>query len=153
MDNILMNEVNQHTSDEVAKVLAGLQAQGVDIAALQAALEAQGTNIGSILEKVQQSGGGLTSCIRKIQRGTGSCKSATDITLSGFSNVGKMIVLLNGTGGNGTSTASSVGSGSNELGVDFYVSSLSATNLEVRLDDFLNYQWSGLFSYQVIEFY
>ena len=148
MNNILRDEVNQHTSDEVAKVLADLEAQGVDIAALQTALTAQGMNIETILQNVQNSGGGLTSCIRKIQRGTVSIsryESSVDVTLSGFSNVGKMFVLLHGVSclHDGSSTA---------FAVLPYVSSLTAKKLTLgHADSFSDYGKN--FSYQVIEFY
>lgn len=97
MSKIEMMEVNQHTSDEVAKVLADLEAQGVDIAALQTALTAQGTNINTILQKVQNSGGGLTSCVRKVQFGCASIgrnSSTFSVTLSGFTNAAKMVPIL-----------------------------------------------------------
>lgn len=42
MDNILRDEVNQHTSDEVEKVLAELEAQGVDLTAIKEALANSG---------------------------------------------------------------------------------------------------------------
>lgn len=153
MSKIEMMEVNQHTSDEVAKVLADLEAQGVDLAALQAALTAQGTNINTILSKVQNSGGGLTSCIRHVQRGTGTTYNTVDIALSGFSDVNKMIVLLNGAGGSANTGSNNVNSNTVFAGVDFYVSALTVNKLTVALKKFLTAEWTGPFSYQVIEFY
>ena len=49
MDNILRDEVNQHTSDEVEKVLAELEAQGVDLTAIKEAL----ANAGGAVKSVQ----------------------------------------------------------------------------------------------------
>lgn len=56
MDNILRDEVNQHTSDEVEKVLAELEAQGVDLTAIRAALEGMGTGSSGMKVKSFQSG-------------------------------------------------------------------------------------------------
>lgn len=59
MSKIEMMEVNQHTSDEVAKVLEDLEAQGVDIAAVGANIEAIKTAIagsvkgGKVVKSIQ----------------------------------------------------------------------------------------------------
>lgn len=143
MSKIEMMEVNQHTSDEVAKVLADLEAQGVDIAALQTALTAQGTNINTILSKVQNSGGGLTSCIRKIQRGViseaGKSYKRT-ITLSGFSNLDKMFAIVNG-----YLEAAEFR--------PYFVDSLTTTSLTVSPGYTSASSLNFKVSYQVIEFY
>lgn len=60
MDNILRDEVNQHTSDEVEKVLAELEAQGVDITALA-------LNVTAIKNAIENSSSGLN--LKKIQYG------------------------------------------------------------------------------------
>ena len=63
MDNILRDEVNQHTSEEVEKVLAELEAQGVDLTAIKEAL----------------ANAGGSSAVKSVQRGTidSSTSSAT----------------------------------------------------------------------------
>ena len=70
MDNILRDEVNQHTSDEVAKVLADLKAQGVDITALQTALAGQGVDITAIKDILAGMGTGSSGMkVKSFQRG------------------------------------------------------------------------------------
>lgn len=96
-------------------------------------------------------------CVRKVARGvatltvTGSnAEDGVTITLSGFTDVNKMVVILDG----GSTYASS----SNGYLLPGYVSSLSTNELVVmpisttssELDS--NYK-SRMFSYQVIEFY
>ena len=50
-----------------------------------------------IIAAMPSGSSGLTSCIRKIQRGTAMFKNeATSVTLSGFSTLGKMVVIING---------------------------------------------------------
>jgi hypothetical protein len=113
-------------------------------AALQAALTAQGTNINAILQKVQNSGG-LTSCIRKIQRGTsniGSKDSTVDITLSGFSKLDKMIVILNGYSYYDSNFLYPV-----------YVAGLTVSKLTVGGYSYSSSKSGKTFSYHVIEFY
>lgn len=74
--------------------------------------------------------------IRHIQRGTASAGGHT-VALSGFSNIDKMIVLLNGGSTNGNLGDTPMP----------YVSSLSATRMRIEGGN------SASVSYQVIEFY
>lgn len=78
--------------------------------------------------------------VKKIQRGTARTgngdQAVADISLSGFTNLNKMFVILNGIVG------SSSGSGSGAV----YMTSLTTTKLSVKS----NY-YNSDFSYQVIE--
>ena len=122
MSKIEMMEVNQHTSDEVARVLADLEAQGVDIAALQTALTAQGTNIATILQKVQNSGG---LQLKSVQRGTivfEEDDGSGTATISSV-NVSKSLVFHLGTG------AYYVGSSGAQAGTfSYYMTRVELTN-------------------------
>lgn len=70
MNNILRDEVNQHTSDEVEKVLAALEDQGVDITALQTALDGQGVDITAIKDALAGTGTGSSGMkIKSFQKG------------------------------------------------------------------------------------
>lgn len=72
------------------------------------------------------------------------------ITLGGFTNPEKMIVLLNG------SCKYKSGGGYDYFHVSAYVKSLSATELVVCISDFIpgwEERADGYFSYQVIEFF
>lgn len=96
MSKIEMMEVNQHTSDEVAKVLADLKAQGVDLAAV-------GANIEAIKTALANSGGGIKS----VQRGTisiaeGALENSATINAV---NLSKAFILHGGTKVESTGTA------------------------------------------------
>lgn len=89
MDNILRDEVNQHTSDEVTKVLAELEAQGVDITALQTALAGQVVDITAIKDTLAGMGTGSSGMkVKSFQRGeakfydSGSNVGYMDVTIS-----------------------------------------------------------------------
>ena len=139
MDFPLINEINDNTNAaaEAVKtaILNAMPAAGIDQTALDAA-------VAEILAGMP-TGGGLTSCIRKIQRGTGSIgnKYVVEIGLSGFSNLNKMIVLLDGT------------YKYSEVSADFYVSALTTSKLTVRHSAGGTSSSGYDFSYQVIELY
>ena len=99
MSKIEMMEVNQHTSDEVAKVLADLEAHGVDIAAVGANIEA--------IKTAMASGGGLK--IKSIQNGTISIGGTEDAKSATISSVdkNKAVVLYCGVKVGDSSTSSS----------------------------------------------
>ena len=88
MSKIEMMEVNQHTSDEVAKVLADLEAQGVDIAAVGANIEA--------IKTAMASGG--NSVIKSIQKGTVKVTDGNATATATISSVNteKSVVLFGG---------------------------------------------------------
>lgn len=114
-----------------------------------------------ILAAIAQTDGkldvGVTAkAVKNIQRGSFglyvySEETETEaITLGGFTNPEKMIVLLNG------SCKYKSGSGSDYFHVSAYVKSLSATELVVCISDFIpgwEERADGYFSYQVIEFF
>ena len=107
MSKIEMMEVNQHTSDEVAKVLADLEAQDVDIAALQTALTAQGTNINTILSKLNSGG---SSVVKSVQRGTitiSNGKTESSMTINAV-NTNKAFILHDGVKYDNTSGSTTV---------------------------------------------
>lgn len=92
--------------------------------------------------------GGKVPVVRKIQRGTGSIsaiKTSVTITLSGFTNINKMIVLLDG------GKSANGGSYDASFGITRlpYVGSLSTSSLTVKSDNTVDSECS--FSYQVIE--
>ena len=139
MDFPLINEINDNTNAaaEAVKtaILNAMPAAGIDQAALDAA-------VAEILAGMP-TGGGLTSCIRKIQRGTATFNSdATSVTLSGFSALGKMVVIINGLSCYDTSVATP------------YITSLTTAKLTVKYSGDWNARLSSAsYSYQVIEFY
>lgn len=105
MDNILRDEVNQHTSDEVEKVLAELEAQGVDITALQTALAGQGvdiTAIKDILAGMETGSSGMK--VKSFQRGeakfyvtgSGSGVYSMDVTISSVTPAKCLPIVGNG---------------------------------------------------------
>ena len=82
--------------------------------------------------------------IRRIQRGVFSIKSnETTITLSGFTNLNKMIVLLNG--------GSYYDYSDTDLGSAAYIQNLSLKQLVIESVNKNISLFEG--SYQVIEFY
>ena len=90
--------------------------------------------------------------VRKIQRGTGSVANngtSASITLSGFTNINKMIVLLNG----GTSVNASEYDSSYGITRLPFVGSLSLSSLTVNSDNPVTRKTACSFSYQVIEFW
>lgn len=126
----------QSTSDEIKALI------GTEIATQLSALEA------NVIAAMPSGSSGLTSCIRKIQRGTTSITAnemSVSVTLSGFSNVNKMFVILDGMSYlyDGSSTA---------YNMIPYLKSLTVSKLTLGHSDDPT---SGLktFSYQVIEFY
>ncbi len=90
-------------------------------------------------------GSGISSCIRHIQRGTTiiAGSSVEEVTLSGFTDVDKMIVLLNGTS---TTLASNTVAASLP-----YLEDLTTTVLSLRKSGTVSSSYN--ISYQVIEFY
>ena len=92
---------------------------------------------------------GSNACIRHIQRGTESMSSRESyvtITLSGFTNLSKMFVIINGFRAPAKDCADYVGAP--------YMNSLSLSQLEVIChgsDNLIG--GTAYFSYQVIEFY
>lgn len=134
MDFPLINEINDNTNAaaEAVKtaILNAMPAAGIDQAALDAAV--------AEIVAAMPTGGGLTSCIRKIQRGTATYTNNSEtvsVTLSGFTNLAKMIVLLDFYQGAGE-----------DMGLR--ISALTKTKLTVEAEGDGFY-----FSYQVIEFY
>lgn len=101
------------------------------------------TDIETVVNQIASGGSGSTSGIRRIQRDTFDIRNATGITinLTGFTDLNKMVVILNGSAYPNT-TMDSV--------VPFYVDSLSLTNLEIASMYGVKF---GTGSYQVIEFY
>ena len=151
MNNILRDEVNQHTSDEVAKVLADLEAQGVDIAAL-------GSNINTILSKLNSGG---NSVIKSVQRGkiefsqSGSSKGKyyTDIAIDSV-DPSKAFVIVDATWSWRTGNTTSAEKDSGSV-VQYKLT--SGTNLRVACLGYLDstatvYSCVITGSYQVIEF-
>lgn len=98
--------------------------------------------------------GGGVPVVRKIQIGTltTSLNSDVNVTLSGFKDVNKMIVLLDGHGGKYMNDNSS-----NYRYAHVYmpyISALTATKLSVKVDGSSSYgSASTTISYQVIEFW
>lgn len=139
MDIPMINEINDNTNAaaEAVKnaILNAMPAAGIDQTALDAA-------VAEILAGMP-TGGGLTSCIRKIQRGVVSLGNAysTEISLSGFSNLNKMFVLINGTYCYGDDYC------------DMYLKALTTSKLTVAQDTSGKNSTTYAFSYQVIEFY
>ena len=82
--------------------------------------------------------------VRKVQRGTIDVYRSTTVTLSGFSSLNKMLVLLNG------SSAYEAPRNDVSYGLDYAISSLSPTSLTISSSASNHY---GTCSYQVIEFY
>lgn len=141
MDIPMINEINENTNAAKNEILEAMPAAGATSAEVEAAKNAI---IGAM-----PSGGGLTSCIRKIQRGTFAVNATTNggstsVTLSGFSDVNKMSVRLEG---------SSFKTGSNSSPAILpYVSALTASKLTVKNQtDGNGSNQTG--SYEVIEFY
>lgn len=125
----------QSTSDEIKALI------GTEIATQLSTLQA------NIIAAMPSGSSGLTSCIRKIQRGTTFFKDDdVTVSLSGFSSVGKMFVILDGIASYGSSSGSSVSVP--------YVSALTASKLTISpAGDFSSRLTSAYCSYQVIEFY
>ena len=96
-----------------------------------------------IIAAMPSGSSGLTSCIRKIQRGTATFQDeATSVTLSGFSTLGKMVVIINGLSCYDAYVATP------------YITSLTTTKLTVNYSGDWNARLnSENYSYQVIEFY
>lgn len=96
-----------------------------------------------IIAAMPSGSSGLTSCIRKIQRGTATFQDeATSVTLSGFSTLGKMVVIINGLSCYDTYVATP------------YITSLTTTKLTVNYSGDWNARLTAEnYSYQVIEFY
>lgn len=113
-------------------------------------------NLVTAFQTAMKSGG--VPVVRKIQRGTSSLSTSSDsknsvnITLSGFSNVNKMIVLLDGAGGyRYYSKEDSEYSVSNAKLP--YVSALTVSKLTIEQYNYSRYGYTTYFSYQVIEFW
>ena len=143
MDIPMINEINDNTNAaaEAVKnaILNAMPAAGIDQAALDAAV--------AEIVAAMPTGGGLTSCIRKIQRGTlqytkQNYNEEISVTLSGFTNLSKMFVVLNAGLYKYTSTATDGVGGA-------YIVSLTKTALTILS----NCDYVGQVSYQVIEFY
>lgn len=84
-----------------------------------------------------------TGAVRHIQRGTVTMSAnSTTVSLSGFTNLVKMIVLLNGKNSRGTN--GTTGSP--------YVKNLTVDTLSIG-SSYYNSNYIYEFSYQVIEFY
>lgn len=84
------------------------------------------------------------SPIKHIQRGKITISgTSAGVTLTGFTNLNKMIVLLDGVGYNEAN-------GQQNYGV--HVSSLTLTNLTIATSSSHNWATGGYHSYQVIEF-
>lgn len=153
MDFPLINEINDNTNAaaEAVKnaILNAMPAAGIDQAALDAA-------VAEILEGMP-TGGGLTSCIRKIQRGTVSFAGdeyTKAVTLSGFSSLSKMFVILNGARSLDEDSSSCSATYISVQGQQAYLSELTVTKLTVGLEYYsTKYDSGAVVSYQVIEFY
>lgn len=125
----------QSTSDEIKALI------GTEIATQLSALEA------NVIAAMPSGSSGLTSCIRKIQRGTLqytklNYNEEISATLSGFSDLSKMFVIINAGMVKYSDTATDGAGGA-------YVASLAKTKLTIN--SYSNYV--GYVSYQVIEFY
>lgn len=153
MDFPLINEINDNTNAaaEAVKtaILNAMPAAGIDQAALDAA-------VAEILAGMP-TGGGLTSCIRKIQRGTVSFaedESTKAVTLSGFSSLSKMFVILNGARALEESSSGYSSTYISAQGQQAYLSALTVTKLTVGLEYYsTRYNSGAVVSYQVIELY
>ena len=153
MDFPMINEINENTNAaaEAVKtaILNAMPAAGIDQAALDAAVD-------EILAAMP-TGGGLTSCIMKIQRGTvsfGEDAATKAVTLSGFSNLSKMFVILNGARTLDERASSPTATYISVQGQQAYLSALTVTKLTVGLEYYSSKYGSGaVVSYQVIEFY
>ena len=93
----------------------------------------------NIITAIGYNSSGLSSCIRRIQRGTAF--GGESVTLSGFTNLDKMVVLLSG--------ETYYTTGSTPCGI--YLNTLTTTKLDVSAsyEGAKQTKWS----YQVIEFY
>lgn len=100
------------------------------------------TDIETVVNQIASGGSGITSVIRRIQRGIfsiGRRDAYKEISLSGFSELAKMIVILNSGGKSDNYTA---------FGNAAYIS-LTLNKLTI----YNNVDMSMTGSYQVIEFY
>lgn len=138
----LVDYMKGDLTDKIDEAIANASMQGV-LDVLDTTTAKQSTSE-EILEKLG---------IRRVQRGTGSMAynvGEQSITLSGFTNVNKMFVLLNGNRPARSSTYS-------YLSGDAYLGSLTTTALTVKtagsVGDSTNVATDCTFSYQVIEFY
>ena len=118
---------------------------GTDLVTRVANLEAK-------IDALASGGGGISSCIRHIQRGTITIEvgdKTASVTLSGFTDLSKMVVLLYG-----TAIIEQTVISTNKLyaSKSAYVESLTKTALNIALDTVI-YKGNSNFSYQVIEFY
>lgn len=105
----------------------------------------------NLLQEIKAKLDNSSGVVKRIQRGKitfGSDASTTTISLSGFTNPDKMIVLLNGSDYYSSSASGNYMSEN----YDYYIESLTATRLVVSRYNYVNViDREG--SYQVIEFY
>lgn len=145
IDREEINGYTKATADDLKRaILAAMPEGGIDQAALDAAVT-------EILNGIPD-GGGLSSCIRKIQRGTfiiPATSGSVTVALSGFSDVKKMFVLLDGSAYYKEEYTDSM----THLAILPYVSALTATKLTVGSNYWKSSGYSTTGSYQVIEFY
>ena len=137
------NEIKTYTAEEIAAAIQTLQA------ATESARD--------MILAGMPTGGGLTSCIRKIQRGTVSFAGdeyTKAVTLSGFSSLSKMFVILNGARSLDEDSSSCSATYISVQGQQAYLSELTVTKLTVGLEYYsTKYDSGAVVSYQVIEFY
>lgn len=137
-----LNELIQDMITELKNIVNDVN---VAVANANTAISNVNTTVGKVNTNLA---GGKVPIVRKIQRGTFT--QSGDITLSGFTNLNKMIVLLNGNG----VTYETGSTSSYAYARNAYVQSLTVSKLTVYLvKGYFDYDDEGTHSYQVIEFW
>lgn len=97
--------LNELIQDMITELKSTVNDVNTAIANANTAISNVNTAVGTVNTNLA---GGKVPVVRKIQRGVVACDSETSITLSGFNDLNKMIVLLNGHMGRYVKSASQV---------------------------------------------